>query len=175
MDLLKSGITFTIGLIVTLTIVYSIQRRREAGQKRTDAFFALRLAAVDAFHKACSVYELASLAAYTDLYQWVGKVKTEAMQRYESSAYGEFASTLTSFRSRFSSEPRIAEMLDKLVAENRSRHLIYDSLVDDRLDNGPGTVIDPRSRRAEFDTHLATMRTLREDSIRSAEAILLAQ
>src|SRR4051794_28865262 len=100
MDLAKSAITFTVGLIVTLTVVYGIQRKRDEQQKRRDALFALRLAAIDAFQKACVNYELAAVAAYTDLYQWTGKTKTENMQRYEGSAYGDFRSATISFRAR---------------------------------------------------------------------------
>jgi hypothetical protein len=174
MDLAKSGITFVVGLVITLTIVHAIQTRRDARQKRVDAIFALRLATVDAFQRASVLYEVASLAAYTDLYQWRGKGKTEAMARYEGSAYGELIAATSSFRVRFRDQPAILQMLDEFEQFNRGRHKLFDNLVDRRLDHESDTVIEPQTTRPQFDSLLTSMRKRREDILRATEVVLVS-
>jgi hypothetical protein len=172
MDLAKSGITFVVGLVITLTIVHAIQSRRDARQKRVDAVFALRLATVDAFQRASVLYELASLAAYTDLYQWIGKSKTEAMSRYETTAYGELSAATSSFRIRFRDRQPILRMVEELEQLNVGRHKLYDDLVDRRLDNRPDTAIEPKATRPRFDELLTSIRAKREEILRATEEVL---
>jgi len=174
LDLLKFAVTFTLGAVMTLLFVDRVQRARDRKRGIEQAAFELDLNALREFDKALSTYEVAALGAYTSLYTWVGHDKPEPMQWYESGAYGEYLAAFGQVRRRFAGQPGFAELLDALRDAHRDRHILYDGLVDERLDNEPTRHINPRATRSEFEGLLEKARRLRGEIVELGEARLLS-
>ena len=165
MDLLKSGIAFTIGAFVTVFILNRLEDRRAANRFVSEAAFQLRVSALDDFRRFTLRYCRAALAAYTDLYQWIlvaDRTKTDTMRRYEEETFEDFTVAVEAVRVRFSDIPRCTELLEQLEVANRHRHTIYDVIVDAKLDGKAVTPSEPAAGRAAFKTAWDEMMNVRD-------------
>src|ERR1051325_1017608 len=111
MDLLKNGIVFAVGALVTVFILNRLEDRRAANRFVSEAAFQMRVSALDDFRRFTLRFCRAAFAAYTDLYQWIkvaDRTKTETMRRYEEETFEDFTVAIEAVRVRFWNIPRSA-------------------------------------------------------------------
>jgi hypothetical protein len=168
MDLLKSGITFTIAALVSLFLIDHIQEQRVANKAKADAAYSARLKALADVRLATVQYDAAADAAFADLFQWSQREKTSAMVRYEQEAYPQWLTALETAVSLF---PQQSSEIGKLVRAAQKRHSIYDRLVDERLDSKEVTKsVNPWPVRSDFKVLTDQLVTLRADVVRKLQA-----
>ena len=132
--------------------------------------------ALSEFNRAVTAYEIAAVSAYTDLYQWSGKTKTAAMQRYENESYGEFLAALQRLRHRYEMNPsgktKVLRLMDELLLRHEERHSLYDKLVDYQLDSesqNHDLWRDAHKRRNDFSELLDETKRLKQEIISAVE------
>ena len=168
MDLLKSGITFTIAALVSLFLIDHIQERRVANKAKADAAYSARLKALADIRLATVRYDAAADAAFADLFQWSQREKTPAMVRYEQEAYPQWLAAVETAVHLF---PQQSPEISKLVAAAQKRHSIYDWLVDERLDSKEVTKsVNPWPVRGDFKVMSEQLVTLRAEVVRQMQA-----
>jgi hypothetical protein len=162
MDLLKTFITFTAGVIVSLFVLDRIQHSRAVDKAKEDAFYQVRIRALDDFRESAVTYDLSAYSAFTDLYQWRGKAKTEAMLRYEQSAFPRLRLARETVALLF---PDLAGDMMLYETKTKARHDLYDAIVDTRLDGRDDTALFPDAKRAAFDTLTVETSSLRSQIV----------
>lgn len=168
MELLKSGITFTIAALISLFVIDYIQDQRVQKKAKADAAYSARLKALDDFRSATVNYDTAAEAAFAALFEWSGREKTAAMIRYEQDAYPKWLSAIETTSHMY---PREASEIEKLVLMSTKRHGIYDGLVDQRLDSkDPSKPIDPWAVRTAFHSSSRDLTALRAQIIKSLQS-----
>lgn len=168
MDLLKSGITFTIAALVSLFLIDHIQEKRIQNKAKEDAAYATRLKALAEIRSATVQYDTAADAAFADLFQWSGRQKTSAMVRYEQEAYPQWLSAVETASHMF---PWQCAEIEKIVSTALKRHAIYDRLVDQRLDSKEASkAIDPWPVRSDFKSMSAQLVILRAELIKQLQS-----
>ena len=176
MDLVKFTVTFGLSALVTVLVINRVQERRARQRSRAEALFQLQMDALREFRRAAATYEVAALSAYTDIYQWKGREKTAAMQRYEGPAYGDFLAALDGIEHRFKNNTEAVKLITDLREKHKKRHKIYDRLIDVQLDTGPNLDMWnlANEKRKEFDELLSRATRLRQDIISAVESDILA-
>ena len=173
MDLLKWTVTFFVGALLSYCVVDRLEDQRLRERARADASFRLKLSSAQEFQRALVSYDVAAVSAYTDLYQWKGKLKTPAMVWYEREAYAGWIIALEDLEKRFASNTAIMQAVSDLRSANKKRHKIYDGLVDYRLDRSDTTPIDPERTRGDFDELSKTIAQLRGEIVEKIEGMIL--
>jgi hypothetical protein len=131
------------------------------------------LSSAQEFQKALASYDVAAVSAYTELYQWKGKLKTPAMEWYERQAYAGWIIAIEDIEKRFPSDKSIQKAISELRSANEERHIIYDRWVDRRLDNADNTPIDPKSTREKFNDLSKKVAQLRGEIVEKIEGLIL--
>lgn len=168
MDLLKSGITFTIAALVSLFLIDHIQEQRVQNKAKADAAYASRLKALADIRLATVQYDAAADAAFADLFQWSERQKTPAMVRYEQEAYPQWQAAVETAAHLF---PQQSAEISKLAGVARKRHSIYDRLVDERLDSKEAfKLVNPWPVRDEFKLLSDQLVTLRAELVTQLQA-----
>jgi hypothetical protein len=174
MDVLKSGITFTIAALVSLFLIDHIQEQRIQNKAKADAAYATRLKALAELRLVTVQYDTAADAAFADLFEWSGRQKTSAMVRYEQEIYPQWLSATETASHMF---PLQSAEIANLATTALKRHAIYDKLVDERLDSRDASEsIDPWPVREDFKSLSAQLVTLRSELIGNLQsAVFLAE
>lgn len=177
MDLLKFALTFGLSALASVLFINRIEERRARRRSREEALFQIQMEALREFHRTATAYEVAAGSAYTDLYQWKGKEKTGAMQRYENESYGEYSAALDRLEhqcEKYSrAEGKIFDLIGELRSRHAARHRIYDELVDYQLDSTSGDLdlwSEAHERRAEFDQELNEAKRFRQEIVSTVES-----
>jgi uncharacterized protein YydD (DUF2326 family) len=152
LDLLKFGITFTLGAIITILVVNRFEEDRAKQWSLTLIDDQLRLTALEDFRKNTFKYHEAALDAYIDLRDhYKGLTKTSSMIRYEQEAYEDYQIAVEELERSFVDVPELKGQIANLNAFNDQRHQIYNKLKDEMKKNqkyGPET---PATMRPMFD------------------------
>lgn len=165
MDLLKAFVSFAVIAFITSLVLDRYSERQAKRRSQDDAAFRLRVDALREFRRATLVYDVAAHSAFADLFQWKGKQKTDTMLHYEQDAFAGWKSAIEEALLREKDDNQLRDALSGLTNAVQKRHLIYDGLVDTRLDGDETTPIDPDSKRSEF------KRLSQEISARRAQAL----
>ena len=175
MDIAKFAITFGVTAAVTLFGINKVQERRARGHHRAEALFQLQMDALLEFRRAAVAYEVAALSAYTDLYQWKGGDKTSTMRGYENTAFGNFEAALDGLEIRFKNSGDTVSKIEKLRTVHKTRHTLYDDLVDTQLDTDEALDLwqDVDAKRDAFGALLGEAKTLRKHIIATVEEDIL--
>lgn len=175
MDIAKFAITFSATAAVTLFAINRVQEQRARRRNRAEALFQLQMDALREFRRAAVSYEVAALSAYTDVYQWKGGDKTSAMQRYENTAFGDLDAALDGLEIRFKDSSDTVDEIERLREVHKTRHDIYDVLVDMQLDTDEELSLwDSADRkREEFNSLLDEAKKLRKRLIATLEEDIL--
>jgi len=168
MDLLKSGITFTIAALASVFVIDHIQEQRIQNKAKADAAYTTRLKALADIRLATVQYDAAADAAFADLFQWSDRVKTPAMVRYEQEAYPKWMAAVETASHMF---PQQSAEIGKLISTAQKRHAIYDKLVDERLDSKEATkMVDPWPVRGQFKLLSAQLMTSRTELVKQLQS-----
>ncbi|MGY6126831.1 hypothetical protein ACW9YV_15435 (plasmid) [Paraburkholderia strydomiana] len=132
MDLIKSGIAFTVAAIVTLFVVNTVQQSQAFENARASAFYTERVTAMRQLQSETVLYDRSAHTAYTELFQWNSKQKTPAMVEYEQVAYPRWQLVLESANYLF---PDCEKAIQALRLENEERYEIYHRFVYAQLDS----------------------------------------
>ena len=173
MDLIKWTVTFFLGALLSYFIVDKLEDQRLQKRAKEDASFRLKLSSAQEFQRALASYDVAAVSAYTELYQWKGKLKTPAMEWYERQAYAGWIIAIEDIEKRFASDKSIQQAISELRSANKERHIIYDHWVDHRLDNADNTPIDPKSTREKFNDLSKKIAQLRGEIVEKIEGLIL--
>jgi hypothetical protein len=179
MDFLKNALLFGLTALGTLFGIQKIEERRRRAEQRSQAWFAIDMAALDQFLKAAVQYEVLARAAYVDLYIWTSAEKTDTMRSYEYAGYAEYLAALGRVRQRFAGDLALAKLLDEYEDAQNARHSVYDKIVDLQLDSiaVDGKAVDLRPEaakwRQQFNTLLTAAADLRVQIVGSLEQKIL--
>ncbi len=165
MDLLKSGIAFTLGAIITVVIINRIEENRTEQRSNRRTYDQLRFTALEDFRKNTLKYSEAALDAYVDLYDWKGPTKTPSMLKYEQEAHDDYLIAKEELERRFT-ETALKKQLDEFHRVSEERHGIYDRLVDAMLISKQYSSEGPQRDRAKFNELRKKYGELRANIIR---------
>jgi hypothetical protein len=170
MDLLKSFCSFALVALLSVLVLDRYSALQAKLKTQADSAFQIRIDALREFRRATLMYERAAHSAFIDLYQWVGTQKTATMIRYEQDSYtGWNAAVEESLRTE--DDAQLLKAIDDLQTAVRNRHVIYDTLVDERL---RGTEdIRPGTQREEFEKKTENIATLRANALNRYEILVL--
>lgn len=170
MDLLKSFLSFALVAVASVLVLDRYAAGQAKLRMQADSAFQIRVDALREFRRATLTYEADARSAFIELYQWVGKQKTATMIRYEQDSYkGWKAAVEESLRTE--DDVQLRETLHGFQAAIQSRHFLYDSLVDERLD-GKEAIL-PWAEKEGFDKKSEEIAALRTRALTRYEDIVL--
>lgn len=175
MDLIKFAITFSVSAALTLLLIDRVQNNRAGKRLKQNTLIQMQLSSLREFRLASTSYEVTSLAAYTDIYQWKSKEKTAAMQKYENDSYGYFLGTVEGLKTQFRNNKDIQEQINSLLEIHNQRHLLYDHLIDTQLSSQEILELWEQAHlnRIQFDSFLEQAKTIKNSMIISIEMQIL--
>jgi hypothetical protein len=175
LDLLKFGITFTLGAFITLVVINRIEEHRAIRRSYTQINDQLKLTALEDFRKHTYKYSEAALDAYVDLKHWrQGDPKTSSMLRYEQEAHDDYLIAVEELRRRFEDDVLdLKKQIDALESVGDEMFTIYDRFKKDMETNGNYGAEGLDNKRPKFNELKGNFSVLRKKIIRDVGGYVL--